>query len=144
MKDIWKRICQDYRRYYPALLIAVVYIIIMQLSGKKICPLANMTGLPCPGCGLSRAAVLFIQGDFAGAWKMHPFFYFFLILAVVCGICRYGFGMTGKWMTKAAAAVGVGAVIFYIYRMYGYFPNEEPMVYRSNNLLASLLKLIKK
>lgn len=39
-----------------------------------------MTGFPCPGCGLTRAMFMVLRGDFAGAWKMHPFIYGVIIL----------------------------------------------------------------
>ncbi|MFR1111937.1 MAG: DUF2752 domain-containing protein [Blautia sp.] len=41
-------------------------------------------GLPdCPALpALTRAGLLFLHGDFAGAFRMHPFFYGLLALAV--------------------------------------------------------------
>jgi hypothetical protein len=37
-----------------------------------LCPLAAITGLPCPGCGLTRATLAAVGGDFAGALRLHP------------------------------------------------------------------------
>jgi uncharacterized protein DUF2752 len=36
------------------------------------CPIAELFGLPCPGCGLTRAASALLRGDFAGAIRLHP------------------------------------------------------------------------
>lgn len=36
------------------------------------CPLAGLLGVPCPGCGLTRAALALAVGDLAGAVEMHP------------------------------------------------------------------------
>jgi uncharacterized protein DUF2752 len=36
------------------------------------CPIAMLTGLPCPGCGLTRAALALVTGDLAGALALHP------------------------------------------------------------------------
>lgn len=36
------------------------------------CPVQRLTGIPCPGCGLSRAAASVMRGDLAGALRMHP------------------------------------------------------------------------
>lgn len=36
------------------------------------CPVQRLTGVPCPGGGLSRAAASVLRGDLAGALRMHP------------------------------------------------------------------------
>jgi hypothetical protein len=37
------------------------------------CPFFRVTGVPCPGCGLSRATTLLLKGDLAGSFRMHAF-----------------------------------------------------------------------
>ena len=37
-----------------------------------VCPFAALWSVPCPGCGLTRAALLLLRGDWLGAWRMHP------------------------------------------------------------------------
>ncbi len=37
------------------------------------CPLHEGLGLPCPGCGLSRATASLLRGDWPGALAIHPF-----------------------------------------------------------------------
>lgn len=39
------------------------------------CPVQRLTGIGCPGCGLSRAAAALVRGDFAGALRLHPMVY---------------------------------------------------------------------
>ena len=36
------------------------------------CPLQHFTGVPCPGCGLSRAAFALLRLDFMAAVRYHP------------------------------------------------------------------------
>ncbi len=37
------------------------------------CPFMRALGVPCPGCGLSRASAAFLRGDFAAALNLHAF-----------------------------------------------------------------------
>lgn len=39
------------------------------------CPVRNMTGIPCPGCGMSRAWFSLLRLDVAGAFSHHPMFW---------------------------------------------------------------------
>jgi hypothetical protein len=42
-------------------------------DGPVICPVRFLTGLPCPGCGLTRSWVYLAHGHWAEAWAAHPF-----------------------------------------------------------------------
>lgn len=37
-----------------------------------LCPFAMAFGIPCPGCGLSRAAFALLRGDVHAALAVHP------------------------------------------------------------------------
>jgi uncharacterized protein DUF2752 len=42
-------------------------------QGPVICPFRLLTGLPCPGCGMTRAWVYLTHGDVAAAVSANPF-----------------------------------------------------------------------
>jgi hypothetical protein len=37
------------------------------------CPVKSALGIPCPGCGLTRATVSLLRGEFAAAFRLHAF-----------------------------------------------------------------------
>ena len=37
------------------------------------CPFAHALGVPCPGCGLSRASVALVAGDWRTAFMLHAY-----------------------------------------------------------------------
>ena len=41
-------------------------------SGLYRCPSLLLFGLPCPGCGLSRATLAMLRLDVAAMWHFHP------------------------------------------------------------------------
>jgi hypothetical protein len=41
-------------------------------SDFPLCPLAGSFGVPCPGCGLTRATLALLHGDVRGALRFHP------------------------------------------------------------------------
>jgi len=55
-------------------------IVLTQLHiGGVTCPFFHATGIPCPGCGLSRACAAFVRGDWHTWLRMHAFAPFFLL-----------------------------------------------------------------
>jgi hypothetical protein len=41
-------------------------------SDFPLCPMAGSFGIPCPGCGLTRATLALLDGDVRGALQLHP------------------------------------------------------------------------
>jgi len=42
------------------------------LTDTPLCPTAFFLGIPCPGCGLTRATLALLHGDLRGALQLHP------------------------------------------------------------------------
>ncbi len=43
------------------------------LDGIIWCPIRRITGLECPGCGMTRACVMFVRGNFLDSLGYHLF-----------------------------------------------------------------------
>ena len=56
---------------------AAVLILYLLLTGPGGfgCPIRALCGIPCPGCGLSRAWLCALRLDLAGAFAYHPLFW---------------------------------------------------------------------
>ncbi len=64
--------------------IVVVYIIIIFItfdSTVSFCPFYNITHLPCPGCGMTKAIQNLLLGRFELALKYH--FFSFVVLLII-------------------------------------------------------------
>ena len=47
------------------------------------CPFKALTGIPCPGCGITRAMLSITKGDFHGAFSYNPFSFFLLFMVII-------------------------------------------------------------
>jgi len=56
----------------PLLGVAALLAIEPTDDGPTICPIAWLTGVACPGCGMTRAAAALLRGDVALALDYHP------------------------------------------------------------------------
>ena len=56
------------------------------LGTPRLCPFWLLTGIPCPGCGLTRSWILATHGDWGAAFAMHaigPISFVAAVLALV-------------------------------------------------------------
>ena len=47
------------------------------------CPFFRLTGVPCPGCGLTRACMLLLRGEVQASIKFHAFAPIFVLLIAI-------------------------------------------------------------
>ncbi|HEX9651546.1 MAG TPA: DUF2752 domain-containing protein [Cyclobacteriaceae bacterium] len=67
----------------------IIYAILLVLNASGIetwlprCLLTHFTGLNCLGCGMNRAIILFLQGNFVAALEMNSLIIFTIPLAII-------------------------------------------------------------
>ena len=143
VKEILGRIGRDVKNFWPAALGLFIYIIISNVLFDAFCPMLAVTGIPCPGCGMSRAIVYLITGHPAKSLDMHPLAPLSLILLLYIGWNRYIISRKAK---ELPVLIGIGVVLLlvcYVFRMYYLFPYRQPLVYMEDNLLSRTLPFYK-
>lgn len=63
-------------------LVIVVYVLLVTIF-KIGCPIRNIFHIPCPVCGLTRAALSLLRGDFGLAFTYHPLVLFIPVWLMV-------------------------------------------------------------
>ncbi|MHB8877399.1 MAG: DUF2752 domain-containing protein [Myxococcaceae bacterium] len=92
--------------------------------GFDLCALHATTGLPCPGCGMSRALSAFTQGDFTAALGLNPFVLVvwptFVLLAVVTLLPRPLYRRFEGWVLARDASIArVYRLVVYAFIVFG-------------------------
>ncbi len=132
---------EDIKDMKWAIMLIIAYFAVGKNYLYSLCPMVVVTGLPCPGCGLTRAGILLLRGDFAGAFRLHPFIYLIAGYAGVFGWNRYvRKRRMGRGLKVLLSLILVLMMLFYVWRMIRYFPGEPPMSYYGGNLLRGVWK----
>lgn len=138
----YKKIREDIKNNWVAFIAIAAYFLCAHFFLHSICPMVIFTGFPCPACGLTRAGVALLTGQFGVAWTLHPFIYVFVILAVLFVLNRYFLEGSIKWLKVATIICLVALIAFYIYRMIRYFPGAPPMSYYNGSMIHILVERI--
>ena len=138
MKQIVSRVWADIWKYKWVIIGFLIYYSISHFFWGAYCPMLLITGLPCPGCGMSRAIFFVLTMQFSRAWAMNPIAFLWVPLIFAFFLLRYFFGKSIKKLQPYLILVLFATILYYMYRMMLYFPSVSPMAYRNDNILASL------
>lgn len=140
MGKLWNRIRTDLRQYRAVIAALGIYYILTRLVFHAFCPMVILTGLPCSGCGMSRAVWFLLTLQVDRSLAMHPLAGFWVLFVFCFAIERY---IMGKQPTRVLMAfltlLSVATLLFYLYRMAVLFPAKPPMSYTGHNILERLI-----
>lgn len=120
-----------------------IYLGFMHLVLHNGCPFVVFTGFPCPACGLTRAGIHLLKGEFLLAWNMNLMIYPLAVIAATAFVYRYMLGKSVKFLGKYLILTIVLMIVYYLYRMFTQFPGNPPMSYYYNNFLGNIVKWLK-
>lgn len=103
---------------------AIVFSMIMIriLTGIS-CPIWYLFGVPCCGCGMTRATMALLRFDFIRALSFHPLVFFmpiFLILYIYCRLKNIN-------TNNLIYCICISFLVTYIIRMF--FIENDPVMY---------------
>jgi Protein of unknown function (DUF2752) len=112
-----------------------------------LCPMASTFGVPCPGCGLTRATLAVLHGDLHAALHFHPLVWLLApLFAVFVGgaalelvhgpYAASPLRVRGPAVNVAAALVLGLTVGVWVARFAGYFGGPAPVTSMSAWLLG--------
>lgn len=139
MKEKLSTIISSQRDNIVAALTIVIFYSVLQLF-KITCPIKFVTGISCPGCGMTRAWLsLLLRFDIHKAFYYHPLFWIPPIgLAVILLKKKLKPSIYKIIIFSICAAF----ILVYIYRML--FLNDGVVICfkPGNNIIAKIFKLI--
>jgi hypothetical protein len=142
-------------KWLPIIVLALFILLIAELFGKS-CFFLSVLGIPCAGCGSTRAIRFLLQGKMLDALRMHPLIIvtvLSLVVITVYGVAFFVAKMRGKSFESPLSPRATKIVFFslvtlyvvvYIIRMVLFFPDTEPMLYNKHSVLGRLIAMIRR
>lgn len=129
----------------PAVLAASFLYFPHVLNGPVLCPMALVLGMPCPGCGLTRAFCFASHGHFVEAFGYHPLwplllgYFIFIWVYQMIEVVR---GEPPKVPAYRIAGVAIVILLgFWIVRLAWFFSHDGLATMAHDNLASRLSRL---
>lgn len=130
----------------PALLVASFLYFPHSLSGPVLCPSALLLGLPCPGCGMTRALGQATHGHFREAFEYHA------IWPLVLGYLAFLWGykvvetVRGEPPKLPTYRIGGAALLillgFWVVRLVWFFAHGGVAIMAHDNGISRLIRML--
>jgi len=143
-----KKLLKNIKQNMPAIIVGIsCWFFAWYLSGTS-CWIRAVFGIPCPGCGSTRAVGAVFRGNIPKALEYHPLIFltlgllFYWLITVIFRIKI--FEKLGEKRFNIIMWVVLGLYIsVYIIRMILLFPVTEPMIFLESSLLWRIVTFIR-
>lgn len=112
------------------ILITIIYIITLKILNIS-CPIKYITGLSCPGCGMTRAVISALQFKFTDAFYYHPLWIIMPPIAIILIILYIKDNK--KIFNILIITLALLFIIIYTYRLF--FTDSQIVSFNFNALL---------
>lgn len=147
-----KQLPRERRNRLPLAIFILVFLLmfLMELFGSS-CFYLSVFGVPCAGCGTTRAGKLLLEGKILDALRMHPLIFVTIFLFISIPILllirwyrlkkgkSFPFDLTSKTLNAFLIGVTVLYLTVYVIRMILLFPHTEPMIYNQESVLGRVI-----
>ena len=130
-KSLFNRKTKERADLLAAIAIIAAFYAFMHLVGIG-CPIRFVTGVSCPGCGMTRAYLALFRGDISGAFGFHPLF---CLPPVMLGLYFFKKRIPERIYKNLLLTIAAAFVIIYMIRLFSpyndvvVFHPEEGMLY---------------
>ena len=132
-----KRWNGNHTEWKAAFAVAALYLLLAAIGHG--CPIRWITGIPCPGCGLSRAYLAFFRLVFREAFACHPLFW---AVPVMFGAVFWWERKGSRWARNLALVLGAAFLLIYGGRLILGDPRMEIAV--GESLMARPFMILKR
>ena len=112
---------QAFRSYWlpklTVLAIIAAAVVLLSVSGIG-CPIRFLFGIPCPGCGITRACVCALHGEFIEAFRWHPLYIFAVPAFIYIAVGDYPLFGSVRRETAFSILLGAAFLTVYIVRIF--------------------------
>lgn len=130
------------KKYWVGAILSIIFMLCLNFIFGTVCISKILIGIPCPACGMTRASLLLLSGHFKEAYEMHPLVYLIIVEVILCINYKIKIKNYSIFINISVIIVLVIFVSFYIYRMFMYYPNIEPLVYWKDNYLHQIMQTL--
>jgi hypothetical protein len=117
-------------------------LLVFFTGNSSICIFKVYTGLPCPGCGMTRSFMSVFHGKFHEAFYWHPLWIWVVIGSVLYATVHF-WHSNSKQIRKSIVNISLILLIsVYVIRMILLFPHTAPLDFNPNAIPIRIYQYI--